>query len=226
MASIFVIDCMNTRDRTIFAIPFLRSCDIIVTMTQDLLVPLALFAFVTSITPGPNNLMLLASGATFGFRATIPHLLGVGAGFVAMLVLTGLGLLALFEQAPWLHTALKALCLVYLMWLAWKIATATRPDTAGSRARPMTFLQAVAFQWVNPKAWAMATSAVSLYAPDRSVTAVLIVGLVFGAVNLPSVGTWTLAGERLGALLEVPRRVRAFNIVMAVLLVLSVLPML
>ena len=195
-------------------------------MTHDTLLALALFAFATSVTPGPNNLMLLASGANFGFRRTIPHMLGIATGFVVLLVLVGLGLMALFEHLPWLQTGLKVVCLAYLMWLALKIATAAAPGTASTGARPMTFLQAAAFQWVNPKAWAMATTAVSVYAPERGAWNVVIVGLVFGAINLPTVSSWTLIGQRLGRVIGAGRRLRIFNLTMAGLLLLSSVPML
>ena len=130
--------------------------------------------------------------------------------------------MALFEHLPWLQAGLKVACLAYLMWLAWKIATAAAPGTASAGARPMTFLQAAAFQWVNPKAWAMATTAVSVYAPERGVWNVVIVGLVFGAINLPTVSSWTLIGQRLGRVIGAGRRLRFFNLTMAGLL-LSVL---
>ena len=195
-------------------------------MTPDLLLALAGFALATSITPGPNNLMLLASGANFGFRRTIPHMLGIGIGFTLMIAVVGLGMMALFERAPQVLSALKAACLVYLAYLAWKLATAAPAGETRTPGRPLSFLQAAAFQWVNPKAWAMATTAISLYAPDRSLPAVLIVALIFGAINLPSVSTWTLAGRHIRRWLAAGSRLRAFNLVMAALLVVSVLPML
>ena len=157
-------------------------------MTHDLVLALAVFAFVTSVTPGPNNLMLMASGATFGFRRTIPHMLGVGLGFTAMTVLVGLGIAGLLAASPVLALGLKAASLGYMMWFAWKILNAPEPGAAGPAARPMTFLQAAAFQWINPKAWAMALTAVSAYAPDRSVGAVVLVAVIFGLINIPSVG--------------------------------------
>jgi len=195
-------------------------------MTYDILTALLLFAFVTSITPGPNNLMLLASGANYGFWRSVPHMLGVGIGFVVMLILTGIGLMAVFERYPVVQTGLKGLCLFYLCWLAWKIATAGAPDGVKAEGKPLTFLQAAAFQWVNPKAWAMAMTAISLYAPDRSLASVVLVGVIFGAVNLPSVSSWTLLGQQIRLVISAPGRLKAFNVTMAVLLILSVLPML
>jgi len=194
-------------------------------MSHDLLLALVAFAFVSSITPGPNNLMLMASGANFGFRRTVPHMLGIGIGFTLMVILVGAGLIGLFDAFPVTHDILKVVSVAYLLWLAWKIAHAAAPgDRTGPEGRPMTFLQAAAFQWVNPKAWTMALTAIAVYAPDRSLWAILLVGLVFGLVNLPSVSTWTVLGQQLRRLLTSPRRLRAFNWTMAALLVASLIP--
>ncbi|HVG49913.1 MAG TPA: LysE family translocator [Rubellimicrobium sp.] len=196
-------------------------------MTPDLLPALALFAFVSSITPGPNNLMLMASGANFGVRRSLPHMLGVGIGFTAMIVAVGLGLAGRFEAVPWTHTALEVFAVLYLLWLAWKIGTAA-PATpeAPETARPITFLQAAAFQWVNPKAWMMVISALTFYAADESVAAVLLVAAVFGAINLPCISLWTMLGQEMRRVLTSPARLRAFNITMAVLLVATLWPIL
>ena len=193
-------------------------------MTPDLLAALALFAFVSSITPGPNNLMLMASGANFGFRRTIPHMLGVGLGFVLMVLLVGVGLVQVFDAYPLSHDVLKAVSVVYLLWLAWKIANAApvTPGTGGGR--PMTFLQAAAFQWVNPKAWTMALTAIAAYAPGRTLAAIAVVAAVFGAINLPSVSSWTLLGQQMARWLSSRRRLVAFNWTMAALLVASLYP--
>ncbi|WP_412564260.1 LysE family translocator [Thalassobius sp. MITS945101] len=193
-------------------------------MTYELLTALAAFAFVTSITPGPNNLMLMASGANYGFRRTIPHMLGVGLGFVLMVALVGLGLMGLFDAFPITHTVLKYAGIAYLLWLAWKIANAGMPQTDGSTGRPMTFLQAAAFQWVNPKAWQMALTAITLYAPERTAWSILMVAAVFGAVNLPSVSSWTVLGQQMTRVLTSPLRLRVFNGIMALLLVASLWP--
>lgn len=195
-------------------------------MSFDFVLPLMAFAFVTSITPGPNNLMLMASGANFGFRRTIPHMLGVALGFVAMAFLMGLGLSQAFDALPWLHTVLSVVSVIYLAWLAWKIARAAPASAGEVTGRPFTFLQAAAFQWVNPKAWAMALSAVTIYAPGQTVAAMGAVAAVFGAVNLPSVGTWCFLGTRLSAVLTTTNRLVWFNRSMAVLLIASLLPVL
>jgi threonine/homoserine/homoserine lactone efflux protein len=195
-------------------------------MSLDLLPALVAFAFVTSITPGPNNLMLMASGANFGLRRTLPHMLGVALGFVLMAALVGLGLVQVFTALPWLYLVLKVGCVLYLLWLAWKIANAAAPEGGESTGRPLTFLQAAAFQWVNPKAWAMALTAVTVYAPGQTPAAVLTVAAVFGIVNLPSVGSWAWLGVQMRRVLTSPGRLRAFNVTMAALLVASLYPLL
>lgn len=186
---------------------------------------LTLYALVSSITPGPNNLMLMASGVNFGFRRTLPHMLGIGIGFTVMLALVGFGLGGIFAQFPQLETALKVVAVSYMLWLAWKITQSSAPE-GGARVggKPMTFLQAAAFQWVNPKAWIMALSAIPIYAPGQSAAQVLLVAAIFGAVNLPSVSTWALAGTLMRRWLQDPLRLKVFNWLMAGLLVLSLAP--
>ncbi|MFN3955378.1 MAG: LysE family translocator [Pararhodobacter sp.] len=195
-------------------------------MPPDLLAALAAFAFVSSITPGPNNLMLLASGVNFGFRRTIPHMLGIGIGFTVMVALVGVGLAGLFTAWPPARLALQVISVVYLLWLAWKIAHAAPPQASGAGGKPLSFLQAAAFQWVNPKAWSMALGAVALYAPGQELSAVLWVAGVFGLINLPCVSSWTILGLTLRRALQDQRRLRAFNWTMAALLVASLWPVL
>ncbi|MFT6897420.1 MAG: threonine/homoserine/homoserine lactone efflux protein [Paraglaciecola sp.] len=196
-------------------------------MTLEIITALMLFAFVSSITPGPNNLMLMASGANFGFRRTLPHLLGVGLGFTLMVVLVGLGIMQLFDLYPLSYQVLKVLSVTYLLYLAYKIAISGSPsENRSARVNPMTFLQAMLFQWVNPKAWTMALTAISVYAPSKSVMAVVLVALVFGAVNLPCISSWTALGQKLQRLLTNKKRLRLFNFSMATLLVLSLYPVL
>lgn len=193
-------------------------------MTYALLYGLIIFALVSSLTPGPNNLMLMASGANFGFRRTIPHMLGIAIGFTIMVVLVGVGLAQVFDAYPPARVILMVLSVAYLVWLAWKITQAAAPDAINADARPMTFLQAAMFQWVNPKAWSMALSAVTLYTADRSIPSILIVACIFGLVNLPSIGVWTLIGQQIRRFLTSPARLTAFNWTMAALLVLSLWP--
>lgn len=193
-------------------------------MPYELLTSLALFAFVSSITPGPNNLMLMASGANFGFRRTIPHLLGVSLGFVFMASLLGTGLMTLFDTFPITYMSLKIISVVYLLYLSWKIATAASNNSSKTAGKPFTFLQAASFQWVNPKVWAMAITAISVYAPERSLGAVLLVAVIFGAINLPSVALWTTVGQQMGRFLNNPKWLRLFNYSMALLLIGSLYP--
>jgi len=193
-------------------------------MTLDLLLALLGFAFVTSVTPGPNNMMLLASGVNFGFRRTVPHMLGISLGHSVMVFLVGMGLAGVFQAWPPALVGLKVLSVAYMLWLAWKIAHAAAPGEGRSAARPMRFHEAAAFQWVNPKAWAMALGAVAAYVPEPSVQGYAVVALVFAAVNLPSVSVWAGAGQLVRRWLEGPGRLAAFNWTMAGLLVLSLWP--
>jgi threonine/homoserine/homoserine lactone efflux protein len=170
--------------------------------------------------------MLMASGANFGFRRTIPHMLGVALGFVLMAFLVGVGLAGLFQTYPVAVTLLEVASVAYMLWLAWKIAHAAAPKEREATGHPITFLQAAAFQWVNPKAWAMALTAVTVYAPERSLGAVALVAAVFGAINLPSVSVWTVLGQQVRRVLTTGRRLVAFNWTMAVLLVASLAPVL
>ncbi|MCZ4092223.1 LysE family translocator [Sinorhizobium psoraleae] len=196
-------------------------------MQSDTLLALFLFAFTTSITPGPNNMMLFASGVNFGFVRTIPHMLGIGGGFFVLLIAVGLGLGALLHSVPLIYTTLKFAGGAYLVWIAWKIGTSRSLGEGKASARPMTFLQAAAFQWVNPKAWVMAVSAMATYtSSDSYLLSVLVVGLVFALFNVPSVSTWAGFGSALRQWLSEPSRLKWFNITMAVLLVVSLWPML
>lgn len=194
-------------------------------MNSDFLIPLATFAFVTSITPGPNNLMLMASGANFGFVRTIPHMLGVALGFVFLAVVVGMGLAEVFSRWPVLHRVLDTVSVIYLVWLAWRIANAGRPSAGSASDRPMSFFEAAVFQWVNPKAWAMALTAVTVYAPGNGWTSMLVVAAVFGAINLPTVSSWCILGVRMSAFLRSDLRLRLFNRTMAVMLIASLYPM-
>ncbi|QIE45919.1 LysE family translocator [Pseudohalocynthiibacter aestuariivivens] len=195
-------------------------------MTIDLFTALVTFAFVTVITPGPNNLMLMASGANFGFRRTVPHMLGIGMGFPSMVFLVGLGVMQVFDLWPLSYTVLKVASVAYLLYLAWKIANAAPPKDATAEGRPLTFVQSAAFQWVNPKAWSMALSAITLYAAGRDVPSVLWVAGTYVLVSLISTTSWTVMGQQLRRLLKNPMRLRIFNWVMAVLLVATLIPVL
>ncbi|MDA7425177.1 LysE family translocator [Thalassococcus lentus] len=195
-------------------------------MTLEIFLALALFAASTLFTPGPNNLMLMASGANFGIRRSVPHLLGVAFGFPIMIIPVGLGIMQLFDLWPPSYMILKALSVAYILWLAWKIANASAPKEAKVDAKPLTFLQASAFQWVNPKAWSMALGAITLYAASRDLPAVLIVSGTFAAIGLVSAFSWTSLGTAVRRLLANPKRLQAFNWTMAILLIASMLPVL
>ena len=196
-------------------------------MTVETFAALVLFAFTTSITPGPNNMMLFTSGVNFGFRRTIPHMLGIGAGFLSLLIGVGFGLGAVLHSVPLLYTGLKFFGGLYLVWIAWKIGTSRSLGEGKAGAAPMSFLSAAAFQWVNPKAWVMAVSAMATYTGGANyLMSVLVVGLVFALVNVPSVSTWAGFGSALRQWLSEPARLKWFNITMAVLLVVSLWPML
>lgn len=173
--------------------------------------------------------MLLASGVNFGFRRTIPHMLGIGAGFFILLLAVGFGLGALIETVPSFYTVLKFAGGAYMLYLAWKIAMSRSIGEAKHRDKvePMTFLQAAAFQWVNPKAWVMAITGIATYANhDNYYVAVLLVSTAFAIVNLPSVSVWAGFGTLLRNWLSDPFRLKWFNLIMALLLVLSLWPML
>jgi threonine/homoserine/homoserine lactone efflux protein len=195
-------------------------------MSIDALLALCLFAFVTSITPGPSNLMLLASGANFGFRRTLPQVAGITLGFTALLLAVGLGLGAALAAWPALHTGLKAAGAAYLLHLAWRIGR-SRSLGGGGEARPLTLWQSAAFQWVNPKAWAVAATTMAVHAsPEAPLLSVLPICAAFAVVNLPSILAWAGCGLALRRLLSDPARLRWFNLAMAALLAATLWPML
>jgi len=201
-------------------------------MSFEIFLALFLFALVGTATPGPNNAMLVASGANFGLRRTLCHIAGISIGFPLMIALVGLGLMQVFDAFPLVDRILKVVSIAYLFWLAWKIGTAAPklPDAPETAGVPLTFWQAAAFQWVNPKAWSMAVYANTTFATDdsgaRSLLAVSIVALSFLAVSIPSNTLWTVLGQQMRRFLTSPTRLRAFNITMALLLVATVMPIL
>lgn len=197
-------------------------------MPMELLAALTVFAFVASATPGPNNLMLMTSGVNFGFQRTIPHMLGVTLGFAFMILVVGFGIAQVFAAEPRLYEVLKWVSTAYMIWLAWKIAM-SGPVSAQANAagKPMTFLQAALFQWVNPKGWAMALTGAAVYTvPAHYLLTLTIVAAVFGVICLPVVMCWASFGAGMRGFLQDPARVRVFNIAMAVLLLASLYPVL
>ncbi len=196
-------------------------------MPLDVFLALLLFSFASSITPGPNNIMLLTSGVNFGFRKTIPHMFGIAFGFGVLLLCVGFGLREVFLQFPIMETILKIVGGIYLLYLAWKIANSGSVETGEAVGKPMTFLAASLFQWVNPKAWVMAIYAMTAYTGQPDFTSsVFIVTFAFVVINFPSVSVWCGFGVAMRAWLSDPKRLRIFNITMAVLLVASLWPML
>ena len=192
----------------------------------DLLLALVTFCVATLFTPGPNNIMLMTTGLNFGFRRALPHIFGVAMGFGAMVLGIGLGLGAVISAYPVLYDIAKYLGATYLLYLAWKIATSGPVKAHGAvSGKPMTFLQAVAFQWVNPKAWVMALGGLSTYAAVAAFPLnVMIVAGLFGSLGIASGGTWVGFGTALQRLVRDPKAVRIFNVVMALLLVASLIP--
>jgi len=193
---------------------------------METILPLLAFVVAATVTPGPNNLMVLVSGANWGLARTLPHIAGIAFGFPAMIIAVGLGLGVVFDTMPGLELVLQYMAFTYLLWLAWRMAQAGRPETGRIRPRPLSFFEAVAFQWVNPKAWSMLFAGVTLFASsaDNHMLAVGLMAGLFGLVCLPNGVAWTLFGTAISHLLANDVwRVR-FNRVMAVLLVVSVLP--
>lgn len=195
-------------------------------MSYELVLALMGFAFVSSVTPGPNNMMLMASGANYGLRRSLPHMFGVGIGHSFMICVLGVGLIQVFELYPVILDGMKLLSALYLCYLAYKIATAAPkvPDATDSSGKPFTFLQAAAFQWVNPKGWFMALTAITVYTADQSIGQVVLVAIVFALTNFPSISLWTLMGQGISRLLKSPKQLRFFNWTMAALLILSLVP--
>jgi threonine/homoserine/homoserine lactone efflux protein len=196
-------------------------------MPIDTFLALVVFASAMAFTPGPNNIMVTASGVNFGFARTIPHILGITFGFVVLLVGCAAGLGALVAAWPPLQTALKVIGSLYLVWLAWKIATAA-PASADDKhvAQPISFLQAALFQWVNPKAVVIALSAIAIYVrPMHWFTDLVLLLTVFAVATILAVATWTGFGVALRQVLSDPKHARVFNIAMALLLVASIVPM-
>lgn len=189
-------------------------------MSVETFLALLWFALISAITPGPNNVMLTASGLNFGIWRTLPHAFGIMIGFSIMVVLVALGFGAVFEVFPQIDIVLKICATAFMLYLAYKIATARPPELQDDTARPMRFIEAAGFQWINPKAWAMASSSSALFLPaDGRWYHALLLGLAFAIASVPSTMTWTILGDQMRRLLGNHQLFRVFNIVMALLLV-------
>ncbi len=194
---------------------------------MELILAIALFAFSSGITPGPNNIMLMTSGVNFGVKRSIPHLMGISLGFPTMILAIGLGLSALFQTYPVIHQIIKVVGIAYLLYLSWLIANSSSKMEGKTIAKPFSFIQAAAFQWVNPKGWIMAVGAIATFTSvQQDLTAqVITIATVFLCIAFPCALIWLGFGVVLKRLLKNPRQQKIFNISMAVLLVASIIPM-
>jgi len=193
---------------------------------MDLLLAVLFFAFSTTITPGPNNVMIMSSGVNYGIKASLPHWLGICLGFPLMVLLVGLGFGVVFERYPHLHQLIKVLGVAYLLWLAWRIASAEPKAIEQGKSKPFSFMQAALFQWINGKAWVMASGAIAAFTTVGGVywLEVSIITAAFLLVAFPCVGAWLVFGAVLRKVLTKALFQRLFNVTMAIILVLSVVP--
>ena len=194
-------------------------------MDSSTLISFATFAVVAAFTPGPNNVMLAASGANYGFRRTLPHIFGILVGFCSLVVAAGLGLATLFMIMPWLYDVLKVISVLFLLYLAWKIGSAGCATTK-HKDRPLSFVQAASFQLINPKSITVIISSVTAFTStaENVGTEVTILLVVFAAVTICATCTWAVFGTAIAHLLTSQTRLRQFNITMSLLLVASLLP--
>ncbi len=191
-------------------------------MSADSLLALVAFAFATLWTPGPNNILLANSGATYGFRRTIPHLIGVSWGFPFMMFCVAVGLGEAFRAEPALREGLRYVGTGVMLWIAWKVASAGRAKAEGGRGRPWRFHEAVAFQWINPKAWSMSVGVASAYmAGARPVLEAASISSVFVLIGMGSAAGWCAFGAAIRRWLSTDARLRAFNVAMGGLVAAS-----
>lgn len=194
-------------------------------MLTEQFVALIGFVAVMTGTPGPNNLMLMASGANAGFRRSLPHILGIAIGCQVILVCVALGLGQLLTRFPQGVTALRVGGALYLLYLAWQLVRTRDLKSDGYNAKPLTFMQAALFQWVNPKAWMMILTGVATFTQPQNFTlSAAIVAGTFLIVGLPLISSWNLFGAVLKNWLQQGQRLRGFNRAMAILLVASLYP--
>jgi len=192
---------------------------------MEFLPALILFAFSSAFTPGPNNIMMMASGLNFGVRASLPHWFGIIIGVPTMFFAVGFGLGYLFETYPLLHQLIKIVGIAYLLYLAWLVANAA-PAVASDRTKPLSFTQAALFQCINPKSWVIFSSAIATFTTGSAdiYQQILVIGLVFFLFTIPSTGSWLLFGSLLQRIINNPRHQKIFNVTMALLLVASIAP--
>lgn len=198
-------------------------------MSLDTMLGLIGFAFVMAISPGPGNFLLLASGVNFGFPRSLPLILGIGLGFLTMVFFVGLGLGQVLQNAPILYTILKFASAGYVFWLAWKIARSRSMGSADGDEleKPISFVQGALLQLVNPKAWAVALIVTVAYTdPEGYFASLILVIGIFALVIFPSISVWAASGVILRRILGDGRRIAIFNILMALLLVGSMMPVL
>jgi threonine/homoserine/homoserine lactone efflux protein len=191
---------------------------------RDNLLALSLFAFVGAFTPGPNNIMVTASGAAFGFTRSVPHILGVTIGFAVMITAFGLGLGGIFHAYPALHYWLRIAGAIYLLYLAFRIARAGDPGAAEPARKPLTFMEAALFQWLNIKAWTLAIGVVTAFTTvgGNLLVEMVAINAAFMIATLGSMVAWCLFGMAIRRLLSSPRALRITNLSLAALLALSV----
>jgi threonine/homoserine/homoserine lactone efflux protein len=195
--------------------------------TYAMLISIVSFTLATVLTPGPNNIMMLSSGLTFGYKKTIPHMIGVAIGFPLMVIAVGLGIGVMFESFPIVYKVLKYIGISYLLWMAYKIATSNDSyENKTQNTKPFTFIQAALFQWLNPKAWIMAISSTTSFIVSNHNTTlqVLIIAFIYFLSGIISTNTWTLGGVFLNKFIKNKNSVKIFNITMALFIVLSVIP--
>ncbi len=195
--------------------------------TATMILSITSFALASTMTPGPNNIMLLSSGLTFGYKRTIPHALGITLGFPLMVVCVGLGVGTLFDLFPVIYAGLKVIGIGYLLWMAWHIAnTKGSLSTENKKDKPFTFFQAALFQWINPKAWVMAITSTATFITDHQIALiqVMIIACIYLFCAVFSTNSWALGGVLIKQFIRNERFVQIFNIAMAILIVGSVLP--
>ncbi len=188
--------------------------------------PFFTFIAVGAITPGPNNFMLAASGMNYGYRRTIPHMLGIAVGFYTLLILCMIGAGAVLSAYPSLKIVMKVVATVFMIYLAYKIATAGRVELEETKAKPLTFLQAAAFQYINPKGWAVGLMAVTTMLPEEASTPekTLIILATVALTSAVSTNVWTLSGKAMARLFTKRAYRKVINAILALML-LATIPM-